>query len=351
MNESTTNMRTEEAIKEKIKESRFESINGKDLMEMDLPPLHYTISTILPHGFFILAGGAKVGKSWLAEQISYAVASGGQIWGYQAIQSEVLYLGLEDTVTRLQSRFEMLEAYEGMENIHFVLKANSIISGVDEDIRDYLMLHPNIKLVVIDTLQHIRGNEFVKNIYAGDVEFTNILRQISMEFDLTILALTHTNKGKHDDDISKISGSEGMAGGTDGNWVLKKSKRTDTRANLTISNRDTEAFEFALEFDKESCRWNKLTRDESVVNEKERFLHAIVNFIKAEEAHHWEGTATELLTILQAREPILVSYSAAVFSKSLKAAQDSLREIYGVSYVSAFHNKKKWITLDYIEVK
>ena len=185
--------------------------------------------------------------------------------------------------------------------------------------------------MVIDTLQHIRGNEFVKNIYAGDVEFTNILRQISMEFDLTILALTHTN--------------------TDGNWVLTKSKRTDTRANLTISNRDTEAFEFALEFDKESCRWNKLTRDESVVNEKERFLHAIVNFVKAEEAHHWEGTATELLTNLQAREPILVSYSAAVFSKSLKAAQDSLREIYGVSYVSAFHNKKKWITLDYIEVK
>ena len=113
MNELTANMKTEEAIKEKIRESRFESINGKDLMEMDLPPLHYTISTILPHGFFILAGGAKVGKSWLAEQISYAVASGGQIWGYQAIQSEVLYLGLEDTVTRLQSRFEMLEAYEG----------------------------------------------------------------------------------------------------------------------------------------------------------------------------------------------------------------------------------------------
>ena len=130
-------------------ESRFESFNGKNLMEMDLPPLHYTISTILPHGFFILAGGAKVGKSWLAEQISYAVAGGGQFWGYQAIQSE--------------------------------------------------------------------------------------------------------------------------------------------------------AFEFALEFDKESCCWNKLTRDESVVNEKERFLHAIVNFIKAKESHHWEGTATELLTILQAK--------------------------------------------------
>lgn len=87
--------------------------------------------------------------------------------------------------------------------------------------------------MVIDTLQHIRGNEFVKNIYAGDVEF-----------DLTILALTHTNKGKHDDDISKISGSEGMAGGTDGNWVLTKSKRTDTRANLTISNHESQPHHF-----------------------------------------------------------------------------------------------------------
>ena len=30
MNELTANMKTEEAIKEKIKESRFESINGKE---------------------------------------------------------------------------------------------------------------------------------------------------------------------------------------------------------------------------------------------------------------------------------------------------------------------------------
>ena len=50
MNESTTNMRTEEAIKEKIKESRFESINGKDLMEMDLPPhqYHFTARFLYP---------------------------------------------------------------------------------------------------------------------------------------------------------------------------------------------------------------------------------------------------------------------------------------------------------------
>ena len=148
-----------ETIKEEKKEYQLKTINGKDLMEMDLPPLKYTIENILPHGFFILAGGAKVGKSWLAEQISYAVASGGNLWGFQAIQSEVLYLGLEDTLVRLQNRFEMFDAYDYMENIHFVLHANDVSSGIEADIREYLNDHPNIKLIVIDTLQHIRGNK------------------------------------------------------------------------------------------------------------------------------------------------------------------------------------------------
>lgn len=354
MNKNVTNDSADtenKAVKEEKKKHRFHAINGRDLMEMDLPPLKYTIEPILPHGFFILAGGAKVGKSWLAEQISYAVASGGKLWDFQATQSEVLYLGLEDTPTRLQSRFEMFDAYDGMENIHFVLKANNITSGIETDIREYLTEYPNIKLIVIDTLQHIRGNEYVKNIYAGDVEFTNILRQISVEFDLTILALTHTNKGKHDDEISKISGSEGMAGGTDGNWVLTKNKRTDAKASLTISNRDTEAFEYALEFDKERCQWNKISRDESPINDKETLLVAIVNFLKAESNHHWEGTATQLLELIQAREPLLFNFTSATLSKNLKAMEYTLHSIYGVTYTNKFHNKQKWITLDYIELR
>lgn len=64
-----------------------------------------------------------------------------------------------------------------------------------------------------------------------------------MEFDLFIFALTHTNKGKHDDDISKILAKRAWQE-NDGNPGADKEQRTH-RANLTISNRDTEAFEFA----------------------------------------------------------------------------------------------------------
>ena len=351
MNENSEIVAENTTTETKEKTYRLKTINGKELMERELPPLRYTIEEILPHGFFILAGGAKVGKSWLAEQISYAVASGGKLWSYQAVQGEVLYFGLEDTELRLQSRFEKYNAYEGMENIHFVLSANNVQTGINDDIREYLNDHPNIKLVIVDTLQHIRGNEFVKNIYAGDVEFTDILRRIAYDYDITLLALTHTNKGKYDDEVSKISGSEGIAGGTDGNWVLTKNKRTDTKASLIISNRDTEAFEFAIEFDKESCIWQKIDREDAPKTDKEVILFSLVAFLKEADSHHWEGTATELHENLLKKDSSLMGVTVASFSKMLGSMGDALHQFYGITMTKSYHNKQKWIVLDYVELR
>lgn len=327
------------------KSFHLHTINGKDLMDMTLPPLQYTIDQILPHGFFILAGGAKTGKSWLAEQIAYAVAAGGKLWHLQATQSEVLYMGLEDTPSRLQERFDTLNAYIGMENIHFVFQAHTIASGIENDIREYLHYHPSIKLVIIDTLQHIRDDFYVKNIYAGDVSFTNILRKISVDYDLTLLALTHTNKGKHDDAISKISGSEGIAGGTDGNWVLSKGTRTDTRATLTISNRDTESFEFPLEFDTENCCWKLIETDFDPCDDSKKFLSVLCSFIDETENKHWEGTATDLLLLLQQKDPFFLSFKPNGFGRKLKNLQSLMQDVYNISYNKNYHCANKWITL------
>ena len=54
----------------------FESITSKDLIKLPIEPLELTISDILPHGLFILAGSPKIGKSWLALDMCIAVATG-----------------------------------------------------------------------------------------------------------------------------------------------------------------------------------------------------------------------------------------------------------------------------------
>ena len=100
----------------------LDSVDGKTLMNMEIPPLCYCVEPILPHGLFVLAGPPKAGKTWLVQQISHAVATGTDLWEFPSVKGDVLYLALEDTYARLQSRFEHYGTIEGMEHIHFVLR-------------------------------------------------------------------------------------------------------------------------------------------------------------------------------------------------------------------------------------
>ena len=59
-----------------MSQKHLHTIDGETLMNIPLPPIRFTISTLLPQGLSILAGAPKVGKSWLALQICLAVAKG-----------------------------------------------------------------------------------------------------------------------------------------------------------------------------------------------------------------------------------------------------------------------------------
>ena len=39
------------------------AVNGKALLDMDVPPIRYIVSDILPVGLHLLAGSPKIGKS------------------------------------------------------------------------------------------------------------------------------------------------------------------------------------------------------------------------------------------------------------------------------------------------
>jgi RecA-family ATPase len=57
----------------------------------------------------LLAGPPKVGKSWLSLGLGLAVAAGGQAFDSMPVQGgPVLYLALEDTPRRLQTRMGKL---------------------------------------------------------------------------------------------------------------------------------------------------------------------------------------------------------------------------------------------------
>ena len=100
---------------------------------------------------FVLAGGPKIGKSWLALDICIAIATGGAIWEHQATQADALYLALEDTRARLQERLTKLSSggVLAQNDIHFVTKTAKLGAGLAEQLTEFLDAYPQTKLIVI----------------------------------------------------------------------------------------------------------------------------------------------------------------------------------------------------------
>ena len=81
-----------------------EPITAGELMDKQFLPKPVIVEGMLPAGTYILAGTPKIGKSFLMTQLCWSEAEGIPFLGLATRKSTVLYLALEDTQERLQSR-------------------------------------------------------------------------------------------------------------------------------------------------------------------------------------------------------------------------------------------------------
>ena len=227
------------------KENRLLTIDGETLMSQPLTPLNFVVDTLLSHGLHILAGSPKVGKSWLALWLAVTVAKGEAVWGMGVKQGTTLYLCLEDSTLRIQNRlFEITE--DAPASVHFTTNSDTLGKGLEEQLCSFLSEHPGTVLVIIDTLQMIRGTGY-DNTYANDYRDLSVLKRIADAHGIAILLVHHLRKMNDDDPMNMISGTTGLSGATDSNFVLRKSKRRENTATLYCTGRDIEYRELTLE--------------------------------------------------------------------------------------------------------
>ena len=182
------------------KENRLLTIDGETLMSQPLTPLNFVVDTLLSQGLHILAGSPKVGKSWLALWLAVTVAKGEAVWGMGVKQGTTLYLCLEDSTLRIQNRlFEITE--DAPANVHFTTNSDTLGKGLEEQLRAFLSEHPDTVLVIIDTLQMIRGAGY-DNTYANDYRDLSVLKHIADTHGIAILLIHHLRKELADDVFS-----------------------------------------------------------------------------------------------------------------------------------------------------
>ena len=226
--------------------NRLQTIDADTLQSTAYEPVSFVVDDLLPLGLHLLAGAPKIGKSWLALWLCLCAAQGKPLWTFATRPCEVLYLCLEDSFQRIQSRlFDLTE--DAPPTLHFAVMSQQLHNGLVEQIEQFLKEHPQTRLIVIDTLQRIRtaGND--ANPYASDYRDIGVLKALADKHRIAILLIHHLRKELADDVFSRISGTTAISGAVDSSFTLVEDKRGSGKATLSCIGRDIEYRELTLE--------------------------------------------------------------------------------------------------------
>ena len=226
--------------------NRLQTIDAETLQSTAYEPVSFVVDDLLPQGLHLLAGAPKIGKSWLALWLCLCAAQGKPLWTFATRPCEVLYLCLEDSFQRIQSRlFDLTE--DAPPTLHFAVMSQQLHDGLVEQIEQFLKEHPQTRLIVIDTLQRIRtaGND--ANPYASDYRDIGVLKALADKHRIAILLIHHLRKELADDVFSHISGTTAISGAVDSSFTLVEDKRGSGKAKLSCIGRDIEYRELTLE--------------------------------------------------------------------------------------------------------
>ncbi len=275
---------------------KFDIIDGETLIDTYIEPTKFIVEGLIAPGLHILSGAPKIGKSWMAFWLCLQVAKGEPVWKFETSQGTTLYLALEDSLERVQDRLTDM-TYDAPPSLCITLLSESIVTGLEEQIRNFVNEHPDTNLIIIDTFQKIRSisND---NAYAVDYKDVGFLKRIADELKIAIILIHHIRKEYHDDPVSMVSGTNGITGAADSVFVLKKSKRNSENATLCCTGRDIAYRELELHFESEGKVWN-LIKD-SVENPEillENIVEIVIQFMM--ENDEFVGTPTELAKLLQ----------------------------------------------------
>ena len=277
---------------------KLPTINAEELLSCPLPPTRFVIDQLLPQGLHILAGATKIGKSWLALALCLCVAKGEPLWSFAAQKCGVLYLCLEDSYQRIRCRLLDLTE-DAPDTLYFSVLSAQLHNGLEQQIEQFLSEHLDTGLIVIDTLQRVRGSGDNGNPYANDYHDIGALKALADKHHIAILLIHHVRKLRSDDPMDMISGTNGISGATDSNFVLKERRRGSGEATLYCTGRDIEYRELPLVFDKTSYTWlltEPVEAERIYVDPEALSISAFLQTLGS-----FEGTATELSVLLEAQ--------------------------------------------------
>lgn len=321
---------------------RLDTISAQDLQSKNLEPLRFVVKGMLPQGLAILASPPKYGKSWFVLDLCLSVSAGKPFLRHETVKGSCLYLALEDSLHRLQDRMSkiLLFGEKAPAGFDYAIKSETLAGSLVEQLALHMKEKPETSLIVIDTLQKIRGAANGKeSAYSADYKELGILKAFADEHKICLLLVHHLRKAADDSDVfNRISGTNGISGAADTMFVLSRAKRTDSETTLSVIGRDVNSSETILEFSKSSFCWVVLGDAEEQTEQQalmryqlDPLRQTIVDLVK-NNPQGWTGTASELFQACIEYAGQFGAETPSEIGKKLKGISRRLFEVDGIIY-------------------
>lgn len=258
---------------------KFNTFSAGELYVKEIEHTPFIVEEILPMGLTIFGGPGKVGKSWFSFWLAMQVASGEDVWGFATSRGTTLYLAFKDNEERLQERLFMLQdEFENTpDNAFLCIEISKMGGELESRIKNFMLEHPDTKLIIVDTLQKIRGN--TESTYISDYDDITVLKNLADEYKIAILVVHHLRK-QHDDDIfNELTGSTGLQGAADTLMILAQDKRGEDFAKFHLVGRDVKSRVLELQRSEENI-WLKISDSLHEINIQDKnFVDAVEKLI------------------------------------------------------------------------
>lgn len=323
---------------------KLDSYGAQWLMEQVIDPPIWMVDGLIPtSSTTILASPPKFGKSIFCLQLGHCVSNGIPFLNKKTTQAQVLYLCLEDQKFRLQKRLWSL-CDETSDDFQLVENANTLGTGLIEQMEYYLTEFPATKLFMVDTLQITRDRGGADYSYANDYADLRQFKSFADKHEVACLIVHHLRKAQSATDaFMDISGTTAISGAVDSMFVLNKESRESPDSILSVTGRDIEYAEIKLH--KSGMKWEfveQLSEAEIRQTKIPDEIKAVVSFV-AEHCGYFQGSSTELIDLVG-----LADTTPAKLGKQLSQYHKWMAE-QGILYSFHRNNKSRIITLVYSE--
>ena len=241
-------------------ETEDEGFDMASLKDYEPGPTEWIVEPLIPVGFSLLAGRPKLGKSYLILDAAANTANGDQVaTSFPTEQTGVLYLAFEDDRDRIRRRLDDI----GIAPERFPANCRAYTDwptgkAGTKRLDDYLSKHPDTKLVLIDTLQHILDPTQEEGYRVTTAELRP-LRDLTRKHRVAIVGVLHTRKAKaikdenYDPlDFDNIIGSRAYSAVADA-LIMMYRVQGEKHGRLAVTGRDMPDTVFNAAF--ENRRW------------------------------------------------------------------------------------------------